>query len=389
VDFDFTEEQKMVRTSVRDFLEKEIAPTVDERDRQGPFTREEVVGYIKRLMPFGYYIGRLPKEFGGMGLDAMTDGIISEEMARVWMSLGATLGIASLAPGFFENASGEFLEILKKDYLSRILEGDLIGCGAITEPNVGSDASGIETTAVLDGDEWVINGTKTWISNGTVADICTVLCVTDKTKGPLGISSILVDREHAPWSQRELHKIGWRAFPTAELYFDDCRVPKTNVIGDLASGYKNTMQTFERARSGMALTATGVSQAAVDAAIKYARERKQFGKPIGSFQMIQELIVDMIAETETSRLLGYRALWLIDRGERARWQSSLAKAYATEASVRVTSKAIQVHGAMGLSDEYPVERYFRDARMHTIPDGATQIQKLIVGRELIGIRAFI
>ena len=384
MDFEFTEEQKMLKRNVRDFLAKEIAPVVDERDRQGPFTKEEAVGYIKQLMPFGYYTGTLPEEYGGMGLNATTSAILNEELCYVWASLAATIFIASLAPDILLIASDE----LKQKFLPRIAAGELIGSGAITEPNVGSDASQIETTAVLDGDEWVINGTKTWISNGTIADLCSVMAVTDKSKGPLGISMILVEREVSPWESRELHKIGWRAFPTGELSFADCRVPKGNILGDPVLGYKRTMQQFEMARSGMAVMSAGISQAAIDASIKYAQERKQFGRPIGSFQMIQEMIADMIAETDASRLLAYRALDLIDKGVRARLESSLAKAYATEAAVRVTSKAIQIHGAMGLSDEYPIERYFRDARMLTIPDGATQIQKLIVGREAIGIRAF-
>lgn len=385
MDFDFTEEQKMLKSNVRDFLAKEIAPVVDERDRQGPFTKEEVIGYIKKLMPFGYYTGNLPEEYGGMGLNATTSAILNEELTYVWASLAATIFIASLAPGILLLAPEE----LRKKLFPRVAAGELIGCAGITEPNAGSDAAAMETTAVLDGDEYVINGTKTWISNGTIADVCNVLAVTDKSKGPLGISMIVVEKEVSPFQARELHKIGWRAFPTAELSFVDCRVPKNNLLGDPAEGYRRTMQQFETARSGMAIMAAGISQAAIDASIKYAQERKQFGRPIGSFQMIQEMIADMIAETEASRLLAYRALDLIDKGVRARLESSLAKAYACEAAVRVTSKAIQIHGAMGYSDEYPVERYFRDARMLTIPDGTTQIQKLVVGREAIGIRAFV
>ena len=385
MDFDFTEEQKMLKRNVRDFLDKEIAPIADERDRQGPFTREEVIAFVKQLMPFGFYNGSLPTEYGGMNLNAVTMGVLNEELSRVWASLAATIGIASAASQMLLIASEE----LREKFLPRIVAGELIGCGGITEPNAGSDAANIETTAVLDGDEYVINGTKTWISNGTIADICSVLAVTDKSKGPLGMSTILVEKAVSPWEARELHKIGWRAFPTGELYFTDCRVPKTNLLGDPASGYRRTMQQFEMARSGMAVMAAGICQAAIDASISYARERKQFGRPIGSFQMIQEMIADMIAETEAARLLGYRALHVIDKGVRARLESSLAKAYACEAAVRVTSKAIQIHGAIGYSEEYPVERYFRDARMLTIPDGTTQIQKLVVGREVLGIRAFV
>ncbi|MFQ5925662.1 MAG: acyl-CoA dehydrogenase family protein, partial [Dehalococcoidia bacterium] len=385
MDFDLTEEQKMLQRNVRDFLRKEIAPIADERDRQGPFTKEEAIGFIKKLMPFGYYIGRLPEEYGGMGLNFTTSAILDEELSYVWASLGATISIAALVPDGLLIASEE----LRDKFLPRIAAGELIGCLAITEPNAGSDAASIETAAVLDGDEYVINGTKTWISNGTIADVCYILAVTDKSKGTLGISQILVEKEVSPFQVKELHKIGWRAFPTGELSFVDCRVPKKNMLGDPAAGYRRTMQLFEIARAGMAIMAAAISQAAIDASIKYAQERKQFGRPIGSFQMIQGMIADMIAETEASRLLAYRALHLIDKGVRARMESSLAKSYACEAAVRVTSKAIQIHGAVGLSDEYPVERYFRDARMLTIPDGTTQIQKLVVGREAIGIKAFV
>jgi len=383
MDFEFTEEQKMVRATVRDFLENEIAPLVDARERQGPFTREEVVGYIKKLMPFGYYIGSLPEEYGGQNLDGMTSAILSEELSRVWASLAATIGIASSAPRLVLAGPKEMRDRL----LPRALEGDLIGCSAITEPNHGSDSGFMETNAVLDGDEWVINGTKTWISDGTVADLVGVICVTDKDKGPLGMSQITVEKERSPFETRELHKLGWYCFPTGELSFVDCRVPRENQMGQRGMGYRTTIQAFEAARSGMGVMAAGICQAAIDASITYAQQRFQFGRPIGSFQLVQELIADMVAETEAARLLSYRALYLLDKGERCRWQSSLAKAYACEAAVNVTSKAIQVHGAMGLSDEYPVARYFRDARMLTIPDGTTQIQKLVVGRELIGIKA--
>ena len=388
MDFDFTEEQKMLKTNVREFLEREIAPIVDERDRQGMLTRDELVGFIKQLMPFGYYIGSLPVEYGGMGLDAKTSGLLTEEISRVWTGLGVAIAIAATAPQLFIMTGGEFLESIEKRFLSRILEGNLIGCFAITEPNAGSDTVNIQTVALLDGNDFVVNGTKTWISNGTICDVCNVLAITDKDKGPFGISMILVEKEVSPFSARELHKIGWRACPTAELSFEDCRVPKENLFGDPAAGYKTTMKVFETGRSTIAAMSAGICQAAIDASIKYAQERKQFGKSIGSFQMIQEMIADMIAETEASRLLGYRALDLIDKGVRARMQSSLAKGYATEAAIRVTSKAVQIHGAMGLSEEYSVERYFRDARMLTIPDGATQIQKLVVGREALGIKAF-
>ncbi|MDY6907884.1 MAG: acyl-CoA dehydrogenase family protein [Chloroflexota bacterium] len=385
MDFDLSEEQRMMKANARDFLEREIVPQVNDYERRGySFTAEEGRSFIKQLMPFGYYIGQLPEEYGGSNLGHLDNGILMEELARAWASLAGFILIASLGSQVESSGSEE----LKKKVMPRIMAGDYIGAGAITEPDAGSDAAAMQTQAVLDGDEWVINGNKIWISNGTIADGCSVLCITNREQGAMGISSILVEKEVSPYQARELKHLGCNCFPTAELAFVDCRVPKANVLGDPTMGYKQTMYTFEIGRSTLAVMSVGMAQASIDAAITYARERKQFGRPIGSFQMIQELIVDMIAATEASRLLAYRAFDLIDKMERCRWQSSLAKAFACEQAVWTTSKAIQVHGAMGLSDEYPVERYFRDARMMTIPDGATQIQKLVMGREVIGIRAF-
>ena len=385
MNFFMTEEQKMMKDNARNFLEKEFEPIVNEYERRGKsFTAEEGRKFIKQLMPLGYYIGQLPEEYGGSNLSHLNTGILMEELARVWGSMAGFIMIASLGRQIEESGGEE----LKKRLMPMVMSGDYIGAGAITEPNAGSNAAALETTAVLDGDHYVINGNKIWISNGTIADGVSVLCITDRDKGAMGISSILVEHKVSPYEIKELHHMGCECFPTAQLFFSDCRVPKENVLGDPTLGYKKTMYTFEIGRSTLAAMSVGMAQASIDASIKYVREREQFGKPIGGFQMIQELIADMIASTEASRLLTHRAFHLIDNGERARWQSSLAKAFACEQAVYTTSKGIQVHGGMGLSDEYPVERYFRDARMMTIPDGATQIQKLVMGREIIGIRAF-
>lgn len=385
MDFDYSEEQQMLRTNVRNFLEKEILPIVDEQEKKGPLDKEMAVCLIQKLMPFGYLTGFLPQECGGAELDHKTNGVLVEELARVWASLAGTIFIAA---GFWWLLSQAGTAEQKQKLLPLAASGDYIGCLAITEPNAGSDVASVQTTATLKGDHYVINGTKTWISNGSIADAAFILVTTDKSLGPLGMSFFLVERGVSPFTSRELHKLGLRSFPTAELSFDDCRVPKENLL-DPGSGYQRTMAFFDVSRAMVGTTCTGIAQAAIDASIKYAQDRTQFGRPIGSFQMIQEMLVDMIAETEAGRLLSFRALDLMDKGQKSRWQSSLAKAYATEAAVRTTSKAIQIHGAMGLSDEYPVERYFRDARSLTIPDGTTQMQKLIVGRDVLGIRAFV
>jgi len=384
MDFDLTDEQMLMKRNVRNFLEKEIAPVVSEHEKKGPLTKEEAVSFIKQLMPFGFMIGFLPEEYGGSNLDHKTSGVLHEELSRVWSSLAGIF----ISEGFWWILNEAGTPEQKKRLLPLAASGDYLGCLAITEPNAGSDAASLETTATLDGDRYLLNGTKIWISNGTIADAAFVLATTDKALGALGMCFFLVERDGSPFSARELHKLGMHCFPTAELSFDDCPVPKENLL-DPGSGYKRTMAFFDVSRAMVGVTCTGIAQAAIDASISYSRDRVQFGRPIGSFQMIQEMLVDMITETEAGRLLSYRALDLLDKGERCRAQSSMAKAYATEAAVRTTSKAIQIHGAMGLSNEYPVERYFRDARTLTIPDGTTQMQKLIVGREYLGIKAFV
>ena len=399
MDFEFTEEQKMLQTTIRDFLEKEIAPIVDERDRQGSFTREEVIGYIKKMMPLGFY--HLPEELGGEErMDAITGSIGGEELARVWPSLAGALGLAGLSVAALAMARGE----LREKLYAKVQAGESIGCLAISEPNVGSDTSAIETMLTKSGDRYVVNGTKTWITNGSIADVAITLVQTEKGKGQAGMGTVLLDRDVSPWEATDFHKIGWRACPTSEMSFDDCPVPRENIIvapglegdsagqgggGDAAAqAYFGFMQRLNAIRAGMGLMSVGIAQAAVDASIKYAKERIQFGKPLGAHQMIQEMIADMLTDTWSARLLSYRAIWLGGQGVKNRMETSLAKGFATEAALRVTSKAIQIHGAMGLSEEYPIERYFRDARMLTMPDGTTQIMKLIVGREVLGIRAY-
>ena len=275
--------------------------------------------------------------------------------------------------------------------MERVRVGEAIGAGAISEPNVGSDASSIQTLAVLDGDDWVVNGTKQWISNGPICDHVYVAVQTDKSAGRAGIRWILVEKDIAPFEVTgESRLFGLRAWPNGQLTFQDCRVPRQSLresAGAPAAGGRKVW-TFEVPRTVLAITSVGIAQAAIDASIRYARERQQFGRPIASFQLVQEMIVDMILETEAARLLAYQAMDLLDRDEDCTWQAAAAKAYATEMAIRVTSKAIEVHGAVGLSEDLPLERYFRDARAMTIPDGTTEMQKLVIGRARIGVSAF-
>jgi len=384
MDFDLTDEQKLLKAAVRDYVQKEIAPQVSDYERRGPMTRAEAISFIKQLMPFGFYNGRLDESCGGSNLDAKTYGVINEELSRVWAGLCGVLWIAgSYPPGLSDSDSNEIR--------TRLRAGESIGCGAISEPEHGSDSSYIATRAVLDGDHWVVKGTKTWISCGPIADHLNLMVTVDPGKGRESVRSLHLRRETSPWEVVRHNKLlGVRAWPNGELRFDNVRVPRQNMRAMRGEADQSTaarVWNFQQPRTLLAIMAVGIAQAAIDASIRYAQERHQFGRPIASFQLVQEMIYDMVVETESARLLTYRAMDLQDKGEDSTWQAAMAKGFATEMAIRVTSKAIEIHGALGLMEDYPIERYFRDARSLTIPDGTTEIQKLVVGRRLTGISA--
>jgi len=384
MDFDLTEEQQLLKTNVRAYLDREIAPQAAEHEKRGQLTREELIGFIKQLMPWGYYNGRASEEFGGSNLDAKTFAVLQEELSRAWAGLAGAVWIAG-GSGSPSGVPERYLPELK----DRMRAGESISCGMITEPDHGSDSSRVETRAVLDGDEWVVTGTKTFISNGPVADHGTVNLTIDPAAGRDGVRTIFVHREESPFETvRQNHLLGLRAWPNGELRFDEVRVPRQNLRErNIASPEGKRVWHFETPRTTLAIMAVGIAQASIDASVKFARERHQFGRPIGSFQLVQEMIVDMVIETECARMLTFRAMDLQDKNRDSSWESSIAKAYATEMGVRVTSKAIEVHGGVGLIDEMPLGRYFRDARSLTIPDGTTEIQKLVAGRRILGISA--
>ena len=385
---ELNEEQKILQKNARDFMEREIIPIADEYDRKyHPLPKDIALGLLKKLLPFGYVGSTLTPEYGGQNLDLISYAVLGEELARAYLSLGMIVLIqdGSVLPILVEHGTPE----QKAKYIPKIMSLEKITCFCLTEPDVGSGARDLKTSAALDGDHYVLNGTKTWITNGGIADLAVVFASTDRSKGARGISCFLVDKADSPFTTSELPKMGCRSCPTSELNFDDCRVPKDNLIGTTGNAYLLALGELCKLRVAVGIGAIGLAQAAIDAAIKYARERKQFGRPIGSFQLIQELIADMAILTDAARLICYRALYLIGKGQIPFKEASMAKAYSTDIAVEVTSKAIQVHGAYGISEEYPVERYFRDARTLTFPDGATQIQKLVIGRELLGISAFV
>jgi acyl-CoA dehydrogenase len=384
MDFDLSKDQKMLQDSVKEYLRDKIAPIADDYDRKGPMGKKEAEYFLKKLEPFGYLGTHVPKKYGGPGMSHVDWAIIFEELRGAYASLGGIVGITSATAGGLSRTDNEKI---KDNTLTGLLSGEKIGCMAITEPDVGSDASAIKTEAIPGKDHYTVNGTKTWISNGTIADYVILVATVDPSLGPRGICQLLVEKKISPFEANEIPKMGLKSFPTAELVFNNCMVPKENLLRSPGEGLKSALSDLTFARCNAAIASVGISQAALNAAIKYAKSRTQFGKAIGKFQLIQQMIAEMAAEVDASRLLTYRALHMFDKGRIPIKEASIAKAYATEAGVRVASKAIQIHGAYGLSEEYPVERYFRDARCYTIPDGTTQMQQLIIGRETLGMSA--
>jgi acyl-CoA dehydrogenase len=385
MDFELSEDQKMLKKNAHDFWQKEIDPIVDEREKGDTFTREEYHHYLNKLLPLGYVTGTSSEEYGGMGLSYSSYAVLLEESGYWWPSLSSV--IATIGGG--ENIVSRLSDNLKAKYGKRITSLEMLGCSGISEPNVGSAAPrGIEFKAVLNGDRWILNGTKTWTSNGCVSDYITVLCLLDRGKGVESVGTIFVDRAESPYETREMHKIGWRCSSFSETTFTDCPVPKDNLMA--GAGDVEFARMINHGRAGLSVRSVGLAQAAFDASLTYSQERKQFGKPIAGFQMIQEMLVDMITEIDCGRFLAYRAFDVLDKelslGETRKYVS-MAKAFNTEMVNRVTYKAVQIHGAVGVQTDARIERYYRDARPFTIPDGTTQIQKLVVGRELTGINA--
>jgi len=395
MDFDFTEEQRMFRDALRDFMQREYAPIVDKRDREGPFTREEEIEINKNFQKIG--IGIDPENIKAF-LDPVLFGIMSEEISKVWASLLPLPGMGAIPATFVPIAS----DGIKNRVLPRLEKGEFVGAFAETEPEAGCDTRDIQTTAKLEGDYYIVNGTKTWISNAVTCDMAYV-GVKDPETGAQ--TFLLIEKEVSPWETSPLHKIGWNASDTGEMFFDNCKVPKENEMGAIlqnaaskgqmpamSPGYAKlfTIMTPTTAlltlpRAGMGLMSVGIAQAAFEASVKYAKERVTFGKPIGRHQLIQNMLYEMNLLIETARLLGYKAIDAINKGDPdARRLSSMAKVYSGESAVKVTYHAIQIHGANGLSQELPLERYFRDARMQTVPDGTSEMMKLISGYTILG-----
>jgi len=376
----------MLQKNVRAFLEKEIAPLVDEyEEKYAPYPREILVDLIKKLLPWDYCLGIVKKKDGGTEIPYVTNGVLQEELSRIWPSLAVSLG-----------AGGGYLvgklatEEQKKKYLPAMQSLDILGSFALTEPNVGSDLRGVETTAVLQGDHYVLNGQKAWVTGGDIAEVAIVFASEDRSKGVDGLGIFLVDRRESPFEATTIPKIGLRCAPSALMTFTDCKVPKENLIAGAGTGAMAKLTGelgFTRATVGT--FSVGIAQASNEAAIKYAHQRVQFGRKIGKFQMIQNLIAESVVETEAARLLLYKAFSNLDEGKEATIEACGGKYFANEVALKAASNAMKVHGAWGLAEEYPVERYFRDARAMFPPEGNPEIQKLIVGGRVLGMSALV
>jgi len=383
MDFALTEDQKMLRTMVRDFAEQELLPVAREDDRNG-YYRPEI---IRKMASLGLVGGLLPPEYGGSDLDNMSHAILVEEIGRVNFAYVVSIFMVQVCLvelTILKWGTGE----QKEKYLPRLATGKLLGCFGAVEPNVGSDASAVETTALLDKDEWVLNGSKTWITNASMADIAIILTRTDKSKGRGKLTTFLVETKTPGFTAREIEgKMGIRATNTAEVSLDHCRVPKENVVGEVGHGLKVALSAIDNARFTMGAGCVGIAQACIDASVKYAQERQQFKRPIGQFQLIQEMIADMIVETEAARYLVYRVGYLRDKGLPYSRETAVAKYYASKVAMQAADRAIQIHGGYGYSDEFPVERYYRDARVAPLFAGTNEIQKLIIAQHALGLNA--
>ena len=383
MDFDLNEEQQMIKKMVADFADKEIAPVAAQYDQEEKFP-EEIVKKVGALGIFGTVI---PEEYGGGGFDYISHALVAEELGRVDSSVR---GIYSVQISLVTLSILRWgTEDQKRMYVPRLASGEILGCFGLTEPNSGSDVASMQASAVLDGDSYVLNGNKMWISNGC-ADVALIFAKTDKSAGHRGITAFIVDAKTPGFSSRDIHgKLGLRASSTAELILEDVRVPKENVLGNPGDGFKVAMSALDNGRYTVAAGCVGTAQGCYDVAKKYALERVQFGKPIAGHQLIQEHFAEMAIDIDAGRLLVYRAGHLKNKGVRCTREVSMAKLFCSEMVNRVAYRAIQIFGGYGFSNEFPVERFYRDARINTLYEGTSEIQKLIIASSDLGISAFV
>jgi alkylation response protein AidB-like acyl-CoA dehydrogenase len=382
MDFELSDEQRLIRESARAFCDREVVPHAREWDREERMDRS----IVEKLAHVGFLGCALPEEYGGMGLDTISYCLGMEELGRADSSVR---GIVSVNNGLAGKTIARWgTSEQKAEWLPRLCSGEALGCYGLTEPGSGSDPASLVTRARHDGDDWVLDGSKIFITLGSWAGICLVFARTGG-EGPRGITCFLVPTGSEGFSARKIDgKLGLRAQDTAELSLESVCVPDSARLGDEGAGFKVAMSALDNGRISLAAGSVGIAQGCVDACVAYARERSQFGRPIATFQLVQELIADTAVEAEAARMLTYLAAWKADAGEPYTLAASQAKYYASEVAVRAANAAVQVHGGYGYVDEYPVQKYLRDARVSTLYEGTSQIQKLLIGRALTGESAF-
>jgi alkylation response protein AidB-like acyl-CoA dehydrogenase len=384
MDFRLSDEQLLISEAAREFADREITPRVRENDRAARFDRE----LASKLGEVGYLGAPVAEKYGGRGLDYIGYGLIVEQVGRADSSARTVVSVqTSLVAGSIERWGSEEQ---KQRWLPRLCSGEALGCFGLTEPDTGSDAANLRTRATKTDSGWSISGQKMWISLGNFAEVALIFAQTDPEKKHRGLACFLVPTDSEGFSSQEIHgKLGLRASDTAELALDEVEVPDDAMLGEIGDGFKVAMSALDNGRYSVAAGCVGICDGCVDASVSYAKERKQFGVPLARFQLVQEMIADMILKRDASRMLVLRAGALKDEKKPNTVETSVAKLHATEAAVECANLAIQVHGGSGYVDDYPVERYLRDARVTTLYEGTSQIQKLIIGRAATGINAMV
>jgi alkylation response protein AidB-like acyl-CoA dehydrogenase len=379
MDFDLTSEQTALRRTIREFVEAEIKPHVMEWDEGQHFPTE----ILRSLGQLGALGAIFPEDLGGAELGYIDYAVIIEELARVDPSVALSVAAhVSLATNhIYLHGNDE----QRKKYVPKLASGEWIGCWSLTEPEAGSDAAGTRTSAVLDGEGWLINGSKTFTTNAHRADVCVAMAVTDPREEKPGISAFVIEKDTPGFrTGRKENKLGMRASDTGEMIFSNCRLPPSQLVGTRGSGFVDAMKVLDGGRISIAALSVGLAQGAHEAALAYSKQRRQFGKPIAEFQAIRHKLADMATEIEAARLLTYQAGAMLDQKKRVTKQSSMAKLFASEMAVRVANEALQVHGGYGFIKDYPVEKFYRDVKLLTIGEGTSEIQRLIIARQILG-----
>jgi hypothetical protein len=384
MDFELTDEQRLIKDTAREFTDKEIVKQSRENARNHHFDLE----MVGKIAAQGYLGAIVPAEYGGAGLDYLSYGLIVEEIGRGDSAIRTVISVQTslVCSGILKWGTEE----QKQKYLPKLCSGEWLGCFGLTEPDTGSDAANQKTRAKKTDNGWVLNGAKMWISMANYAKVALIFAQTDPELGNKGLACFIVDTDQPGFQAQTIeHKMGLHGSDTASISLEDVEVSDDDVLGEVGQGFKVAMSNLDSGRYSVAAGCVGICQGCVEESVSYAKEREQFGRPIASFQLVQAMIADMTVKTEASRMLVWRAGWLKDQGRKNTLETSIAKLHATEASLECANMAIQVHGGAGYVDDHPVERYFRDARVTTLYEGTSQIQKLIIGREMTGIGAMV